>query len=77
MPNAYKLWKRLEDEENIKLYTKCGIMNISDTERAPVFTGILAKNNIDYSVYDGSEVSDKYPVNIWLVKKLSPVHSKG
>ena len=62
MPNAYKLWKQLEEEENIKLYTKCGIMNISATERVPTFTEILEKNNCGFTVYGSTDAAAKFPI---------------
>lgn len=62
MPNAYKLWKQLEKEENIELYTKCGMMNISTTKRAPIYTGILEKNDHTFTLYDAKQAAEKFPI---------------
>ena len=68
MPNAYKLWKQLEEEEDVKLYTKSGIMNISSKHREHVYTDILKKYNLDHSTFTNEDVS--YPVNLRLVELL-------
>ena len=47
--SAYKLWAQLENEQNVKLNTKCGILNISSAARKDIYTDILTKNNFKYS----------------------------
>jgi hypothetical protein len=47
--SAYKLWAQLEEEQNVKLNTKCGILNISSAARKDIYTEILAKNNFKFS----------------------------
>ncbi|CBY14655.1 unnamed protein product [Oikopleura dioica] len=49
MPNAYKLWAQLESEQNVKLNTKCGILNISSASRKQIYTEILSKNNFKFT----------------------------
>ena len=56
--------KTLENEENVNLYTKTGLMCITTMEKAEIFTDILARNNHGFSVYDATEASQKYPVQI-------------
>ena len=62
MSSAFELWKQLEKEENVSLFTKCGILNVSEKERETIFTSILEKNGLDFDTYSNTEMIKKLPV---------------
>ena len=52
----------VEEEEHVTLFTKCGILNVSQKEREPIFTSILEKNGLDFDTFSNTEMLQKLPV---------------